>query len=67
MNFVHFFFRMTCIKTIYCLYVRLLNCYYQMLTVAGSLMTEAVRPAAELPFPEVYTAIGDTFCTNFSN
>ncbi len=30
-------------------------------------MTEAVRPAAEEPFPEVYTATGATFSTNFNN
>ncbi|KAH9394341.1 hypothetical protein TYRP_004392 [Tyrophagus putrescentiae] len=33
----------------------------------GSRMTEAVRPAALLPFPEVYTPIGDTFSTNLSS
>lgn len=26
----------------------------------GSLMTDAVRPAADEPLPEVYTPIGDT-------
>lgn len=30
-------------------------------------MTEAVRPAAELPFPEVYTEIGATLSTNFKS
>lgn len=30
-------------------------------------MTDAVNPAAELPLPEVYTAIGATFSTNFNN
>lgn len=28
-------------------------------------MTDAVRPAAELPFPDVYTEIGATLSTNF--
>lgn len=35
--------------------------------MAGSLITEAVKPAAELPFPDVYTPIGATFSTNLSN
>ena len=30
-------------------------------------MTEAVRPAALLPFPDVYTPIGATFSTNLSS
>jgi len=33
----------------------------------GSLIILAVRPAAEEPFPEVYTAIGATLSTNFKN
>ena len=33
----------------------------------GSLITDAVRPAALLPFPDVYTPIGETFSTNFNN
>lgn len=37
------------------------------LTVTGSRCTEAVKPAAEEPFPEVYTDIGETFSTNFNN
>lgn len=36
-------------------------------TDVGSRMTEAVNPAALLPLPEVYTAIGATFSTNLSN
>ena len=32
---------------------------------AGSLMTDAVNPAALLPLPDVYTPIGETFSTNF--
>lgn len=40
---------------------------YLALTEEGSLMTEAVRPAALLPLPEVYTPIGDTFSTNLSS
>ena len=36
-------------------------------TDAGSLMTEAVRPAALLPFPDVYTPMGATFSTNFNS
>lgn len=35
--------------------------------VAGSRITEAVRPAALDPLPEVYTAIGATLWTNFNN
>lgn len=35
--------------------------------VAWSLKTEAVRPAAEDPFPLVYTEIGATLSTNFKN
>ena len=35
-----------------------------VLTETGSLWTEAVRPAALEPFPEVYTAMGATFSTN---
>lgn len=38
-----------------------------LLTVAGSLITDAVKPAAELPLPEVYKPIGATFSTNFSS
>lgn len=30
-------------------------------------MTEAVSPAADDPFPEVYTATGAVFSTNFKN
>lgn len=37
------------------------------LTLAGSLITEAVRPAALDPLPEVYTPMGATFSTNFSS
>ena len=37
------------------------------LTEAGSLMTEAVSPAALLPLPDVYTPMGDTFSTNLSS
>mmetsp|Transcript_41672 Transcript_41672/g.79645 ORF Transcript_41672/g.79645 Transcript_41672/m.79645 type:complete len:456 (+) Transcript_41672:753-2120(+) len=33
--------------------------------VPGSRMMEAVSPAAEDPFPEVYTAMGAVLCTNF--
>lgn len=50
-----------------------LNCFLSRLhwitslTVAGSLTTEAVRPAADEPFPEVYTPIGDTCSTNLSS
>ena len=33
----------------------------------GSLMTDAVSPAALLPLPDVYTPIGATFSTNFSS
>jgi len=36
-------------------------------TVLESRMTDAVSPAAEEPFPEVYTAIGAVFSTNFRN
>ena len=32
--------------------------------VAASRMTEAVRPAAEDPLPDVYTAMGATLSTN---
>jgi hypothetical protein len=32
-----------------------------------SLITEAVRPAADEPFPEVYTATGAVFSTNLRN
>ena len=38
-----------------------------IITVAGSLMTDAVKPAALEPFPDVYTPIGETFSTNFNN
>lgn len=37
------------------------------LTELLSLITEAVRPAADDPFPEVYTAIGAVFSTNLRN
>lgn len=37
------------------------------LTDPGSLITDAVKPAALDPLPEVYTAIGETFSTNFNN
>uniref|UniRef100_A0AAG5CRG8 Uncharacterized protein n=1 Tax=Anopheles atroparvus TaxID=41427 RepID=A0AAG5CRG8_ANOAO len=37
------------------------------LRVAGSRITDAVRPAALEPLPEVYTAIGATFSTNLSS
>jgi hypothetical protein len=37
------------------------------LTVLLSWITEAVRPAADEPFPEVYTAIGAVFSTNLRN
>ena len=33
----------------------------------GSRITEAVRPAAEDPLPDVYTAIGATLSTNFNS
>ena len=33
----------------------------------GSLMTDAVNPAALLPLPDVYTPIGETFSTNFNS
>ena len=33
----------------------------------GSRITEAVRPAALLPFPDVYTPMGETFSTNFKS
>ena len=39
----------------------------QKLTVLLSLITEAVRQAAEEPFPEVYTATGAVFSTNLRN
>lgn len=44
-------------------------CRYNLshVTDEGSLVTDAVRPAAELPLPEVYTAMGATLSTNFSN
>ena len=32
-----------------------------------SFITEAVSPAALLPFPEVYTPMGATFSMNFKN
>lgn len=32
-----------------------------MLTVIGSLCTAAVKPAALLPFPEVYTEMGEAY------
>ena len=35
--------------------------------VAASLITEAVKPAAEDPFPLVYTDIGAILSTNFKN
>lgn len=38
-----------------------------VLTVIESLDTDAVRPAAELPLPDVYTPIGATVSTNFNN
>lgn len=38
-----------------------------VLTLPGSRMTEAVRPAALEPLPEVYTPIGATFSTNLSS
>lgn len=38
-----------------------------LLTVVGSLLTEAVKPAAEEPFPEVYIPIGEHFSTNFNS
>ena len=31
--------------------------------VSGSLWTEAVRPTAEEPFPDVYTPLGAILCT----
>ena len=37
------------------------------LTELLSRITEAVRPAADEPFPEVYTAIGAVFSTNLRN
>lgn len=33
----------------------------------GSLITDAVKPAALLPLPDVYTPMGDTFSTNFNS
>ena len=33
----------------------------------GSLMTDAVNPAALLPLPDVYTPMGETFSTNFNS
>ena len=33
----------------------------------GSLMTDAVNPAALLPLPDVYTPMGETFSTNFKS
>lgn len=37
------------------------------LRVDGSRITDAVKPAALEPFPDVYTPIGETFSTNFSS
>ena len=39
----------------------------QKLTVLLSLITEAVRQAAEEPFPEVYTATGAVLSKNVRN
>ena len=39
----------------------------QKLTVLLSLITEAVRLAAEESFPEVYTSTGSVFSTNLRN
>lgn len=37
------------------------------LTELPSRITEAVRPAADEPFPDVYIAIGAVFSTNLRN
>lgn len=41
--------------------------YAAKLTVLLSRITEAVRPAADEPLPEVYIATGAVFSTNLRN
>lgn len=47
--------------------MKLLTALDDFITEDGSRITDAVKPAAELPLPEVYTAIGATLSTNFNN
>ena len=76
----HFLFKQ--IKLIHQMFSFLFTCYTMInvvnfliwdteqlltLTVCGSLITDAVRPAALLPLPDVYTAMGEHLSTNFSS